>query len=189
MGSRPKMQDYKPSEAEKTEARIAAQKREFFNEHYAPLNVAELKDSMTDDIKNLARARGNADVMQGLTSNLTYAQTQNAGDVVADLSGAYQGVLGSAGSGALDIQNKRGTAAIGSAQGQSATTAGALSTLTNIGNNRVLDAAKNKAMVRAARDSAIMKVAGAGADKMFGAKEGQDPTAWDKFRDAYKEYS
>ena len=55
---RPKQQDYKASEAEKTEARIAAQKAEFFNKNYAPLNAAELRDSMTDDIKNLARARG-----------------------------------------------------------------------------------------------------------------------------------
>ena len=64
-----------------------------------------------------------------------------------------------------------------------------MSTLTNIGNNRVLDAAKNKAMVRAARDGAIAKVAGAGMDAKFGAKGDEDPTAWDKFRDAYKEYS
>ena len=121
--------------------------------------------------------------MQGLTSNLNYGQTQNAGDYVADLSGAYQGTLGKATAGALDIQNKRGTAAVGSAQGQSAASAQASSLLTNIGNNRVLDEAKNKLAVRNAKAKALGKIGGAALDKKFG-KDGK----WGAFREGLKEY-
>ncbi|MGB2145963.1 MAG: hypothetical protein ACPHZ7_03245 [Vibrio toranzoniae] len=181
MGSKPKKQEYKASEAEKQEARIAAEKASHFRKNYAPLNEMELRDSMSDDVKNLARGRGNADVMQGLTSRLNYQQTQNAGDMVADLSGAYQGTLGQATSGALDVQNKRGTAAVGAAQGQSATSAQASSLLTNIGTNRVLEKAKNKQMLKNARLAAGMKVAGAGMDKAMGDNEN-----WQKFKDYYK---
>lgn len=185
MGSKPKKEEYKPSEAEKTEARVAAQKAEHFNKNYAPLNEMELRDSMSADISNLARGRGNADVMQGLTSNLNYGQTQQAGDYVSDLSGAYQGTLGKATAGAMDVQNKRGAAAIGAAQGQSATSADATSLLTNIGTNELLNDAKNKQMLRNARTSAAMKVAGAGMDKKFGGKGGK----WDDFKEYYKTVS
>jgi len=187
MGSKPKQSDYKASEAEKTEARVGAQKAEFFNQTYQPLNVAELKDSLTDDIKNIARRRSNADVMQGLTAKPNYSQTQNAGQVAADLSGAYQGQLGKAGAGALQIQNTRGAAAVGVAQGQSADAGSALSTLTNIGTSRALTRAKNNELMRQARLDAGMKIAGAAADKKFGSGQ-TDPdkqNKWDKFSAAY----
>ena len=187
MGSKPKQSDYKASEAEKTEARVGAQKAEFFNQTYQPLNVAELKDSLTDDIKNIARRRSNADVMQGLTAKPNYSQTQNAGQVAADLSGAYQGQLGKAGAGALQIQNTRGAAAVGVAQGQSADAGSALSTLTNIGTSRALTRAKNNELMRQARLDAGMKIAGAAADKKFGSGK-TDPdkqNKWDKFSAAY----
>lgn len=184
MGSKPKKEEYKASEAEKTEARVAGQKARHFRDNYAPLNAMELRDSMSSDVLNLARGRGNADTMQALTSGLNYGQTQNAGDYVADLSGAYQSTLGNASAGAMDVQNKRGAAAVGAAQGQSATTANASSLLTNIGNNRVLEKAKNKQMLRNARTNAAMKIGGAALDKGMGDNE-----TWAKFKDAYKEYS
>ena len=187
MGSKPKKQDYKASAAEQAESRIAAEKAEFFNENYAPLNVAELKDSLTDDIKNLARGRGNADVMQGLTSTPNYAATQNAGGTASDLSGAYQSTLGQATAGALDVQNKRAAAAVGSAQGQTAASADSMSLLTNIGTNRTLDKAKNKLLTKQAKLDAGLKIAGAAGQKMFGAKEGQDPNSADKFFDKIRD--
>ena len=187
MGSKPKKQDYKASAAEQAESRIAAEKAEFFNENYAPLNAAELKDSLSDDIKNLARGHGNADVMQGLTSTPSYAATQDAGGTASDLSGAYQSTLGQATAGALDIQNKRGTAAVGSAQGQTAASADSMSLLTNIGTNRTLDKAKNKLLTKQAKLDAGLKIAGAAGQKMFGAKEGQDPNSADKFFDKIRD--
>lgn len=188
MGSKPKKQDYKASAAEQAESRIAAEKAEFFNENYAPLNVQELKDSLSDDIKNLARGRGNADVMQGLTSTPSYAATQDAGGTASDLSGAYQSTLGQATAGALDIQNKRGTAAVGSAQGQSAASADAMSLLTNIGTNRTLEKAKNNELIRGAKLDAAVKVGMAGMDGYAESKGGKFGAGWSKFKNAYKEY-
>lgn len=188
MGSRPKKQDYKASAAEQAEARIAAEKAEFFNQNYAPLNAMELRDSLTDDIKNLARGRGNADVMQGLTSTPSYAATQDAGGVARDLSGAYQSTLGQATAGALDVQNKRATAAVGAAQGQSAASADAMSLLTNIGTNRTLEKAKNNELLRGARLDAGMKVAGAGIDKYAASKGGAFEEGWNSFKEGYKKY-
>lgn len=190
MGSKPKQEDYKPSEAEKAEARVAAEKASHFNKNYAGLNVSELQDSFSDDISNLARGRGNADVMQGLTSNLNYGQTQNAGDYAANLSGAYQGTLGKASAGALDVQNKRGAAGVGVAQGQSATSANTSSLLTNIGTNRVLEKAKNKQMLKNARSAALGKIAMSGVDQgisQFGSAGAQE--TFSKFKDGLKEYS
>ena len=190
MGSKPKQKDYKPSAAEQTESKIAAQKAEFFNANYNPLNVAELKDSLSDDIKNLARGRGNADTMQALTSNPSYAATQDAGGVASDLSGAYQATLGGATSGALDIQNKRATAAVGSAQGQTASSASAQSLLTNIGTNRTLEKAKNNELLRGAKLDAGMKIAMAGADKY--AKMNPDSKlskGYTNMKDAVETYS
>mgnify|MGYP006129408355 FL=1 len=188
MGSKPKKQDYKASAAEQSEARIGAQKAEFFFENYAPLNAAELNNSLSDDIKNLALGRGNADVMQGLTSKPTYAATQDAGGVASDLSGAYQATLGGATAGALDIQNKRGAAAVGASQKQSAVSASAGSLLTDIGTNRALDKAKNNELLRGAKLDAAMKVAGAGMDKMFPGTD-KKPSLWKQYREAYKEHS
>lgn len=181
MGSKPKKQDYKASAAEQTESRIAADKAEFFNQNYAPLNAMELRDSLTDDIKNLARGRGNADVMQGLTSTPSYAATQDAGGAARDLSGAYQSTLGQATAGALDVQNKRGTAAVGSAQGQSAASADAMSLLSNIGANRTLDKAKNTLLTKQARLDAGLKIAGAAGQKAFGSGDADNPNKADNF--------
>lgn len=188
MGSKPKRSEYEPSAAEKAEARIGAQKAEFFNKTYQPLNVAELRDSLSDDIKNIARGRGNADVMQSLTSNPTYAATQNAGQVATDLSRAYQGQLGKAGEGALQIQNTRGAAGVGVAQGQSADSGSALSTLTNIGTSRALNKAKNNELLRQAKVNAATKVAGAGAQKAFGSGDPDNPNKFDRFSSAFQKY-
>ena len=183
MASKPKKQDYKPSAAEQAEARISAERAEFFNQNYAHLIAMELRASLTDDIKNLARGRGNADVMQGLTSNPNYQMTQQAGDYAKDLSGAFQSTLGQATAGAKDIQNKRAAAAVGSAQGQSAASANSMSLLTNIGTNRVLDKAKNKLLTKQAKLDAGMKIGGMVGKKMFGSGDKDDPNAADDFFD------
>jgi hypothetical protein len=191
MSSSPDPQEYEATEAEKTEARVGAEKAQHFNANYAPLNVDELNDSMSDDVKNLARGRGNADVMQGLTSGLTYARTQNAGDYASTLSNAYQGTLGQATTAALDIQNKRGAAGVGVAQGQTAQSAKAGSVLTDLGTNRTLDRAKNKLLVDNAKLQAAGKLVsgaldGASKNKDGSTKDNKWAQGYEVFKDAYK---
>jgi|TARA_B110000444_G_scaffold260900_1_gene309833 hypothetical protein len=195
MCGKPKKSDYKASKAEQMESKVAGQKAEFFNKNYQPLNVAELKDALSEDITNIARGRANAETMQGLTSNMSYQGTQNAGNLGSDLARSYQSELGGATAGAEKLQNMRLSGAVGTAQGQQADSSRAMSALTNIGTSEVLNKAKNNELLRAARFSAGMKVAGAGFDKKFGAKRDKDgkptgePTAWDGFRDAVRAYS
>ena len=179
MSSKPKKSEYKASEAEKTETKIAAQKAEFFDKNYNPLILNELDDALTEDISNIARSRGNADVMQSLTSGITYASTQNAGEVTSDLAKGFQGQMLQATAGAEGIKNDRVTSAISAAQGQTADNAKAQSALTNIGTSRTLDRAKNKLLIRQANLDAGMKMAGAKMDQKFG-KDGK----WGKFKDA-----
>lgn len=186
MGSKPKKSDFKASPAEQQQARVAAEKADFFDRVYQPLNVAELKDSLTEDITNLARGRANADVMQALTAQPTYRQTQNAGGFASDFSKAYQGQLGKATAGAEQLQNERAAAAVGVAQGQSAASGTARSALANIGTSRQLDRARNNALVQAAKVDAGMRIAGAAADKKFGAADGEAPNDWDRMRSALK---
>ena len=49
MGSKPKPQQYQPSEVEKTQARIAKADQEFFEQTYDPLLVKMRDDSLKQD--------------------------------------------------------------------------------------------------------------------------------------------
>ena len=189
MGSKPKKSDYEASPAEIQTANIGAQKAEFFERNYQPLNVAELKDALSDDVTNLARSRANADVMQSLTSAPTFRQTQNAGQFSRDFSQAYQGQLGKATAGAETLQNQRAAAAVGVAQGQSAVSGTARSALADIGTSRQLDRARNNALVRAAKVDAGLRIAGAAGDKAFGSGDPEKPNDWDNMRNAWNKAS
>ena len=189
MGSKPKQSDYKASPAEIESAKVGAEKAEFFERNYQPLNVAELKDSLSDDVTNLARGRANADVMQALTSAPTYQRAQNAGQFSQDFAQAYQGQLGKATAGAETLRNNRAAAAVGVAQGQSASSGTARSALASIGTSRQLDRAKNNALVKAAKIDAGMRIAGAAGDRAFGSGNPKKPNAWDNMRNAYNKAS
>lgn len=180
MGSKPKKSDYKPSKAEQMSAEVAAKRAQRFRSVYAPLNLQQLKDDLSDDIKNISRGRGNADVMQGLTSAPSYAGTQSLGESVSDLTQAYQGQLGAATAAAENLQNKRVAGGIGISQGQQADASQARTALANIGNSEVLASAKRNALTRAAKLNAAAKIAGVAGD----AKWGDDPDSkWSKVRD------
>lgn len=182
MGCGPKKQDYKASPAEQKSAEIAAKRAQRFRSVYAPLNLQQLKDDLSDDIKNISRGRGNADVMQGLTSAPSFAGTQSLGESVSDLTQAYQGQLGTATAAAENLQNKRVAGGIGISQGQQADASQARIALANIGNSEVLAGAKRNALTRAAKINAAAKIAGAAGE----AKWGDDPDSkWSKARDAW----
>ena len=87
MGSKPKKEEYKASEAEKTEARVAGQKAKHFRDNYAPLNAMELRNSMSDDVFNLERGRGNAVTMPALTYGNNHGKTKKTGAKLGELSG------------------------------------------------------------------------------------------------------
>lgn len=188
MGCGPKKSDYKPSKAEIAQTRVAGERAQFFSDNLAPLNTLELEDALSNDIANIARGRAGAESMQGLTSNISYADTQDAGTKGSALTRSYQAELGGATAGAEKIQNMRLAGAVGVAQGQQADSSKARSVLTNIGTSEVLNKAKNNELLRAARWDAGMKIAGAGMDKKFSSGDERTPSRWDDFRNALDKY-
>ena len=119
MGSKPKKQDYKPSEAEKASASVAMAEYQYFKQKYDPL-LQQMRDkSLTEDVQSSLRGRANADTMQALTSQPSYQQTQS-NTLAGDMAQAYQGQLGVANVAAKDIQNKMQTNVLGTARGQAA---------------------------------------------------------------------
>jgi hypothetical protein len=52
MGSKPKPQQYQPSEVEKTQARIAKADQEFFEQTYDPLLMKMRDDSLKQDTQD-----------------------------------------------------------------------------------------------------------------------------------------
>lgn len=183
MGGKPKASDKAPSQAEIAQTQVAADKKQFFLNNYAPLNLAELDDALTDSVKTTARSRTNADVMQATTSTPTYRETANLSDNAGKNAATLTTALGQATAGAKDFQNKRVAASIGVAQGQSADNDKAMQTLANIGNAEVIAKAKRRREENAALVSAGVKMATAGADKKFG-----DEGKWGEFRAALEDY-
>ena len=165
MSAKPKKSDYKASAAEIAQARIGAQNAADYQTYLQPLAVDELADALTADVQTTARSRANADVLQGLTSDLDFNKVRNSGEYGTGLSAAYQAGQGNANKAATEIQNNRATNMVSTSLQQGADGAGARSTLSNIGTTRVLDRAKNKQLLRQARIDAGLRIAGAGVDK------------------------
>ena len=68
MSNKPKSQDYKPSEAEKTQAAVSKAEKDYFDQKYGPL-LREMRDlADKEDFSATARGRAQADTMQALTS-------------------------------------------------------------------------------------------------------------------------
>lgn len=155
MGSKPKAQDYKPTESEKASASVALAEYRNFKKKYDPL-LQQMRDkSMQEDVSGTLRARANADTMQALTSDSSYQQTQ-ANDLSSDMSKAYQGQLGIANTQAKDISNKMRTNVLGTARGQAADAQTGMAQASRLATSEALTRAKAKQEVAEAKfDSAV----------------------------------
>ena len=69
MGSKPKPQDYKPSETEKTQAAIAAEEQRYFEQTYQPLFIKQMQRAAERKLAPTFRGRAQADTMQALTGS------------------------------------------------------------------------------------------------------------------------
>ena len=63
MGSKPKAQDYKPTEADKANAAVAVAEYNFFKQNYDPLLRNMRDEALSDDAQQTLRARANADTI------------------------------------------------------------------------------------------------------------------------------
>ena len=160
MGSKPKQQDYKPSDGEKASASVAMAEYTYFKQKYDPLLQKMRDESLSTNDDKMLRGRANADTMQALTSG-SMAQQAMSGQGSDDLAQAYQGQLGIADSSAEDIRNKRQTNVLGIARGQAADAQSGMAQAANLQTSEALTRAKNKQLVSSAKMTAVGQLAGA----------------------------
>lgn len=171
-GSKPKKAEYEPSADEKMSASVALAEYNSFKKKYEPMLLEMRDQSKSEDPTNLLRGRANADTMQALTSETSYADTQ-ANDKSSEMSQGLQGQLGVANQSGKDVQDKLGANVLGTARGQVADAQTGMAKASRLATSDALTRAKGKQDVRAAKTKAIGQVAGAaiqlGAEKgMFG---------------------
>ena len=154
MGSKPKQQEYKPSETEKTQAAIAKADADYFARTYDPL-LLEMRDkAATEDVASTLRGRASADTYQALTgdgANLAVAEGVSTG---ADLATGAVGQLLDANTVAKNVKIDDQVGVLGTARGQQADAGDALAKASKLARSEGLAKAKAKQTVRLARRKA-----------------------------------
>jgi hypothetical protein len=157
MSSKPKAQDYKASEAEKTQASVAKAEKDYFNQTYAPL-LREMRDTASqEDLGGVARGVAGADTMQALTDRPTLSGARSV-DQSADLASAAVGQMAAASAQGLAASRQQQTGVLGTARGQAGEAMSGLAQASRIQNTKDLQAAKAKQMVRQAQTEAAVNI-------------------------------
>ena len=172
MGSKPRSQDYQASEAEKASAGVAMAERNYFKQKYDPLLQNMRDQSFSDDNRQNLRGRANADTMQALTGETSFAKTQRTGNAGL-ASNALLGQLGIAEKSAGDIKNTMQTGVLGTARGQAADAQTGMAQASRLATSDALNKAKNNNAVRDAKMKAAGKIVKAGMSA-YGEKFGAD---------------
>ena len=160
MGSKPKRQDYEPTESDKASASTALAEYTFFKQNYDPL-LQQMRDKARQnvDARRRLRNRGNADTMQALTGETSLAGSQRV-DAAPAMAQAIQGQLGQATSRAEGIQNKLASNVLGVAAKQGADAQTGMSQAARLDTSQALARAKAKQDVATAKLSAGTQLAG-----------------------------
>jgi hypothetical protein len=159
MSNKPKKQDYKPSEAEKTQAAVAKAEKDYFDQRYGPL-LREMRDlAATEDFAPTAKGRAQADTMQALTSSPSLRAAQSV-DAAADLASAAGAQQAQAEFQALQAKRQRQVGVLGTARGQAADATTGLSRAASIQSTSDLEEARRKQSMADARFAAGLKVGG-----------------------------
>ena len=159
MGSKPKKQDYKASDAEKLTASVSLQLKEDFDRKYGKLLTNMRDQSKSDDPTRALRGRANADTMQALTSDLSFRNTQEL-ERSGEIANAMVGQLGQAGAKGAAIQNQLRTNVLGVAREQAADASSGLADAARMETSTALNKAQAKQMERNARNAAAAQIAG-----------------------------
>ena len=159
MGAKPKKQDYKASASEKASASVAVAEKKNF-EKYKVVMRAQRDQSLSTDPTRQLRSRANADTMQALTKNQSYASTQ-ALTQAGETAQALQGQLNLAGAKGKKIENALQTEALNQGRGLAANAQAGMSQAANMETSSALSKASNKQNVRNSRNAAIAQVGSA----------------------------
>ena len=171
MSNKPKSQDYKPSEAEKTQAAVSKAEKDYFDQKYGPL-LREMRDlADKEDFSATAKGRAQADTMQALTSRPSI-QAARSVDSAANLASAAGSQQAQADFQALQAKRQRQVGVLGTARGQAADATTGLSRAAQIQSTKDLEFAKARQQERDARFAAGLKIATTGIQQAMMNKQG-----------------
>ena len=151
MGRKPKQQDYKPSEVEKTQARIAKEDQEYFEQNYDPLLLRMRDKSRSQDTRQTLRGRAQADTMQATTGGPLRLSTVSGVDTSADRALGAVGNILRANVVAGDVAANEGVGVLATARGQAADAGSGLAKAAKLARSEDL----NRATARLSRVSNI----------------------------------
>ena len=152
MGSKPRQQDYQPSELEKTQARIAKEDQDYFEQTYDPLLLKMRDDSLNQNVSSTLRGRAQADSMQALTGGPLSLSTASGVDTSANRALGAVGNILNANILAGDVQANKRVGVLATARGQQADAGSGLAQAAKLARSEDL----NKATARLSRATNIM---------------------------------
>ena len=152
MGSRPKPQQYQPSEVEKTQARIAQEDQDYFEQTYDPLLLKMRDDSLKQDTRGTLRGRAQADTMQSLTGGPLTLSTVSGVDTSANRALGAVGNILNANVVAGDVKANQQVGVLATARGQAADAGSGLAKAAKLARSEDL----NRATASLSRSTNIM---------------------------------
>ena len=162
MGSKPKPQDYKPSETEKTQAAIAAEEQRYFEQTYQPLFIKQMQRAAERKLAPTFRGRAQADTMQALTgSGPQLGVVSGVSDAAARAMGAVSNIAASTTKAAKASQSDQMNS-LSQSLGLGSAASSGLASASRQAASRGLAQAQAKQQVRMAKNDALFSAAKAG---------------------------
>ena len=162
MGSKPKRQDYKPSETEKTQAAIAAEEQRYFEQTYQPLFIKQMQRAAERKLAPTFRGRAQADTMQALTgSGPQLGVVSGVSDAADRAMGAVSNIARSTTQAAKASQSDQMNS-LSQSLGLGSAASSGLASASRQAASRGLAEAQAKQQVRMARNNAMFQAATAG---------------------------
>jgi hypothetical protein len=151
MGRKPKQEDYQPSEVEKTQARIAKEDQDYFEQTYDPLLLRMRDKSKSQDTRQTLRGRAQADTMQAMTGGPLSLGAVSGVDTSANRALGAVGNILRANVVAGDVSANEGVGVLATARGQAADAGSGLAQAAKLARSEDL----NRATARLSRVSNI----------------------------------
>ena len=162
MGSKPKAQDYKPSETEKTQAAIAAEEQRYFEQTYQPLFIKQMQRAAERKLAPTFRGRAQADTMQALTgSGPQLGVVSGVSDAADRAMGAVSNIARSTTQAAKASQSDQMNS-LSQSLGLGSAASSGLASASRQAASRGLAEAQAKQQVRMAKNDALFSAAKAG---------------------------
>ena len=163
MGSKPKPQEYKPSETEKTQAAIAAEEQRYFENTYQPLFLKQMEKAATSKLAPTFRGRAQADTMETLTGAGPNINLVRGVDTAANLASGAIANIAAGSAQASQASQKDQFNALGQSLGLGSSASSGLASAARLGASRGLADAAAAQKVRLARNNAKFQAVKAAA--------------------------